>query len=80
MPQVQNFFNAFVTFRILLSDNLKERLNLYRPTGEGSINLLIPSLNVRVFTIMFLAVDGGYTIEIHIQNTVNMPRLQGEMT
>ena len=27
-----------------------------------------------------LAVDGGYTIEIHIQNTVNMPRFQGEMT
>jgi len=26
------------------------------------------------------AVDGGYTIEIHIQNTVNMPRLQGEIT
>jgi len=25
-------------------------------------------------------VDGGYTIEIHIQNTVNMPRLQGETT
>ena len=25
-------------------------------------------------------VDGGYTIEIHIQNTINMPRLQGEMT
>ena len=26
------------------------------------------------------SVDGGYTIEIHIQNTVNMPRLQGETT
>ena len=29
---------------------------------------------------IWVIVDGGYTIEIHIQNTVNMPRLQGETT
>jgi len=33
-----------------------------------------------VMAALSLAVDGGYTIEIHIQNTVNMPRLQWEMT
>jgi len=39
-----------------------------------------PGVPIIECTINNTTVDGGYTIEIHIQNTVNMPRLQGETT
>ena len=47
---------------------------------DGS-NLIFKGLRYEnLYLVDFNAIDGGYTIEIHIQNTVNMPRLQGEMT
>ena len=47
----------------------------------GSKTSSYPLLEIALSAMVLIGiVDGGYTIEIHIQNTVNMPRLQGEMT